>query len=51
MGDRRRHAASCRNLFCLQQSLFKPFPRRDIAQNLGRADNATVRVSYRRMLR
>ncbi len=48
MGDRRRHAAGYGNLFCLQQGLFKPFARGDIAQNLGRADNPTVPVSSRR---
>ena len=48
MGDRRRHAAGCRNLLCLQQGLFNPFPRGYIAQNLGRANNPTALVFYRR---
>ena len=48
MRDRRRHAAGGSNLLRLQQGLFDSFARGDIAQNLGRADNPAMLVSYRR---
>lgn len=41
-------SSGCRKLFSLQQSLFHPLARRNIAQNLGRAHNPPVPQSKNR---